>query len=774
MSKKRQADNEPDFKAKVRRLTNSNSTNLRLEHFDKFFPEGNFKKILIRENETTDFVESVGKVLCDHRNCSNRPLESRIISCMGKAGYHKNTLKRHIEHHHQKPVNTQSVRQFFTKPTAEKCDKNQYQKIKEANCRLIASNALSKRAFETPGFKSYFEDLAKIFGVPELTNVPMSRTTIDTQMSATADEVKKLIRGKASMLAENGLLSIQADHYSTRRATGESEREFLSVTLIARNQKFEMTPIPLCFEPSSSKTHKQFRKDLKRILKSFHLWKAFNRGLLPLTVDSALTGSMAVPRKRENKREWMKTIKTDLAESDDEPDDIPEPDNWFTVSCAAHDTSNIIKWIVKDLGKSLPVSQERELKKIETFINSCDKRGPRRNSDCAKSFNDYTSELEIQPSHKIHMAKIRFPDYENKTDSDQQNLLRRITKYPKIDKIYQIRFRSLIDQYKSVLMNKPVIQEIACRSHPCSELLPDGDLDWSLIESLHEVFLLLTEKLNYFESKSASISKHFESLLEVFEWTLDLPTPTNPRQEIISYVKDVTRTVVGNYIFGENNKTTRASRMSMAAYILWFPNRNMKFDSIKSRIEASDLSTLEKEDLIVQFDSLRSDWISLAENTILRIAEATAESWQEPNIESSQNLFNNDTDTETLFGINFDSEADEPTSTALDDLERYRKTRAGDFRAFLIRQKTINADADSLVRRFWDENKSLYPKLSKAAKIILTTSPSCSTIERYFSEVSGMLTPDRNRLTAKSIFELSLVHFAPAFKTAITSHHPDQ
>ena len=41
-------------------------------------------------------------------------------------------------------------------------------------------------------------------------------------------------------------------------------------------------------------------------------------------------------------------------------------------------------------------------------------------------------------------------------------------------------------------------------------------------------------------------------------------------------------------------------------------------------------------------------------------------------------------------------------------------------------------DIQELTRSFWLEYENVFPKLSKTASIILNSSPSCSTIERFF------------------------------------------
>ena len=76
-------------------------------------------------------------------------------------------------------------------------------------------------------------------------------------------------------------------------------------------------------------------------------------------------------------------------------------------------------------------------------------------------------------------------------------------------------------------------------------------------------------------------------------------------------------------------------------------------------------------------------------------------------------------------------------------------------------------DISELTRAFWEHYQALFPKMSKAAKCILNASPSCSTIERFFSELVSMITPERNRMTADTIFERACTRHAQKFKTAL-------
>ena len=81
-------------------------------------------------------------------------------------------------------------------------------------------------------------------------------------------------------------------------------------------------------------------------------------------------------------------------------------------------------------------------------------------------------------------------------------------------------------------------------------------------------------------------------------------------------------------------------------------------------------------------------------------------------------------------------------------------------------------DCDALCRRFWDHYEGLFPILSKISRIILSASPSSSICERYFSEVTSMLNPTRNRLSAKSIQKISISRHFAEFKESVIQIEP--
>lgn len=91
------------------------------------------------------------------------------------------------------------------------------------------------------------------------------------------------------------------------------------------------------------------------------------------------------------------------------------------------------------------------------------------------------------------------------------------------------------------------------------------------------------------------------------------------------------------------------------------------------------------------------------------------------------------------------------------------------FNFFLVHAKPENdgRDIPELFRSFWEEYKPLFPRISKIAAVILNASPSCSTIERFFSELASMLTPERNRMTAKTIFARAATRHAVPIHDAL-------
>ena len=139
--------------------------------------------------------------------------------------------------------------------------------IENANCRMIATTGCPKDFFDKPGCKEWLATLAENFGSPGLRDLGSSARTVGRNLKEKVDEVREDIRENGKKWAKAGVLSLQADHFVSRKATSENERSFLGIILCIRNKNFEMTKIPLCFETVKLKTFSQFRKDLHRTLK---------------------------------------------------------------------------------------------------------------------------------------------------------------------------------------------------------------------------------------------------------------------------------------------------------------------------------------------------------------------------------------------------------------------------------------------------------------------------------------------------------------------------
>ena len=60
--------------------------------------------------------------------------------------------------------------------------------------------------------------------------------------------------------------------------------------------------------------------------------------------------------------------------------------------------------------------------------------------------------------------------------------------------------------------------------------------------------------------------------------------------------------------------------------------------------------------------------------------------------------------------------------------------------------------------------------MAKVANVVLNASPSCSTIERFFSELVSMLTPEKNKMVAETIFHRAATRHAEPFRKALDSY----
>ena len=240
-----------------------------------------------------------------------------------------------------------------------------------------------------------------------------------------------------------------------------------------------------------------------------------------MTLDCGLTGAIENPFD-------LSTLETD------DDSDQASPENWLALSCSAHNLSNCLdkflhKFVPQELKKCSSLVYEDELKKIKSFINSCSHRTTRKHAECPKSFNDYIFGLSPKDDHKLQIAKYKYPDFEEKSQADQKEILDSIKKYPQIKKISVVRFRDWLDSLKRVAMNKNLIEKIAIRDHFANELLIDGNLNWDLVESLIEIMSIARKHLDYHERASASVSMHLQSLLDIIAETLNSGESTNER-----------------------------------------------------------------------------------------------------------------------------------------------------------------------------------------------------------------------------------------------------
>ena len=163
---------------------------------------------------------------------------------------------------HHSGVASQTIRDFVQKKKVNIGAET----VTEANCRMIAENALPKDFFDRDGTKTWLKTLSEVFDKPELAKIGTSGRSVGRFLCKNVDSLKSLIQEKGADLAENGNLSLQADHFSSRKSSSESGRDFLGIILNCRDKNHRMRKIPLCFEPAKSHSFAQFRKDLKRVL----------------------------------------------------------------------------------------------------------------------------------------------------------------------------------------------------------------------------------------------------------------------------------------------------------------------------------------------------------------------------------------------------------------------------------------------------------------------------------------------------------------------------
>ena len=253
---------------------------------------------------------------------------------------------------------------------------------------------------------------------------------------------------------------------------------------------------------------------------TYGLWKSFNRGLIPLTLDCGLTGAIENP--------------FDLSTLDDFEEEISTPDKWLALSCAAHNLNNcmdkfITKFLPKELAESTTIDFAKEFDVIKKFISSCSHRKNRSNEDCPKSFNDFIYNLKPKEEHKVQIARYKVDDFDKKTENEKDEILDGIARYPAVHKISKIRFRDVLNSLKNLAANKNLLQAMAVRSHEANELLEFGELNFELIEKLIEILSLTRQHLNYHEQANASITLHLQSFIDIIMATLNVKESTNQR-----------------------------------------------------------------------------------------------------------------------------------------------------------------------------------------------------------------------------------------------------
>ena len=253
-----------------------------------------------------------------------------------------------------------------------------------------------------------------------------------------------------------------------------------------------------------------------KFFQTYQLWHAFNSGKIPITLDSGLLNSVLNPE-------------ADLSDLDGDA----TPQYWLCNSCGMHDNNNILQKFIKNLSAEMKRNDQsnfdEEFKKIENCINSADSRKERKNPGCAKSLNDLLNELEMTDEHKNWLAKLKHADFEEKSDEEKSSIISDITRFPMIKPIFRIRFRSMASGLQNILAAKPIIQQAALITSPHRELLPSGDLDWNIVQSVCKIFAAVSQQTDMFESLTASSGQHIQSYFDLLSTTFTKATPTTPR-----------------------------------------------------------------------------------------------------------------------------------------------------------------------------------------------------------------------------------------------------
>lgn len=140
---------------------------------------------------------------------------------------------------------------------------------------MLAESGLPMSFFEKSSVQKWLKSLSEILGNPEIANIGTSARTIGRYQDSVEVEFKNMVRACGHKLAKKGRISLQADHFHSRRASGEESRLFLGVILCCRDSQYSLRKIPLCFKPARDHSFAEFRKDLVDILSVSAVLKSF-------------------------------------------------------------------------------------------------------------------------------------------------------------------------------------------------------------------------------------------------------------------------------------------------------------------------------------------------------------------------------------------------------------------------------------------------------------------------------------------------------------------
>ena len=141
--------------------------------------------------------------------------------------------------------------------------------IRHQTAQFIAACGLPLSTFEKPAAKEYIEFIMEKTGKSKdaaATFCP-SRQLICNSLSATAAEVKESIQKNGNLLAQQGGLTLQLDHWCSNKLSSHEERDYLGVILSVRDENGILTSTSLAFQPTLKKTHAVVTEQLCRILK---------------------------------------------------------------------------------------------------------------------------------------------------------------------------------------------------------------------------------------------------------------------------------------------------------------------------------------------------------------------------------------------------------------------------------------------------------------------------------------------------------------------------